>query len=572
MGVNESLIFGNYFKLLAELSRLFEQLSADTVRPPERHLSFWCVSSVFCFFQVKGSQCSKSPRRCSSSRLLLQCKFPMLPFQCYANANILIAPRRFSTTRQSFFFVYIQFIIATIYHRVGPEIPFDIFFIYFFSYIYCCCWFLLNQPSASLRPPRDLDSKACVTIGEKVTSCPASPYLDQSLFILTCALHSNPCHASWISVSSLSSDCYITAECLLSWRCVSPWSRPTISQHTAVENASLSITSQSNISDCGENGMPFIALRAVKIFILKSSNKRNFPLAEFFFFLPVCSQTENRSSCDSDVIEAEGLHWWNLSSFKSSSQNPFRLVRVCQDHSASFQEKAQKWREVTPALWKVAAVESVSCQLSEKSRISQLATGCWRASSVSPPCLCQTQGSSSQSFRTFYSLRSVVELRGGDWLISSSLSKLSLVLICRLIAISPCLGCRISRWRPMTWSRSPSSAAARMAWWTKWGTSPVAWSWLWRWVTASSGWSAWKTWLAVLTSVLWMNDEPDMAKRGWDSACCKFPCRPIRAHWSRKNLILLCKNEEIKRSTCAMETRQSGDSDVKRLLQVIYST
>lgn len=149
---------------------------------------------------------------------------------------------------------------------------------------------------------------------------------------------------------------------------------------------------------------------------------------------------------------------------------------------------------------------------------------------------------------------------------------LSLVLICRLIVISPCLGCRISRWRPMTWSRSPSSAAARMAWWTKWGTSPVAWSWLWRWVTASSGWSAWKTWLAVLTSVLWMNDEPDMAKRGWDSACFKFPCRPNCSLWSRKNLILLCKNEEIKRSTCAMETRQSEDSDVKRLLQVIYST
>lgn len=103
MGVNQSLIFGNYFKLLAELFRLFEQLSADTVRPSECHLSFWCVSFVFCFFQVKGSQCSKSPRRCSSSRLLLQCKFPMLPFQCYANANILIAPRRFSTTRQSFF-------------------------------------------------------------------------------------------------------------------------------------------------------------------------------------------------------------------------------------------------------------------------------------------------------------------------------------------------------------------------------------------------------------------------------------------------------------------------------------
>lgn len=104
MGVNQSLIFGNYFKPLAELFRLFEQLSADTVRPSELHLSFWCVLFVFCFFQVKGSQCSKSPRRCSSSLLLLQCKFPMLPFQCYANANILIAPSRFSTTRQRVFF------------------------------------------------------------------------------------------------------------------------------------------------------------------------------------------------------------------------------------------------------------------------------------------------------------------------------------------------------------------------------------------------------------------------------------------------------------------------------------
>lgn len=45
--------------------------------------------------------------------------------------------------------------------------------------------------------------------------------------------------------------------------------------------------------------MPFIALQAVKIFILKSSNKWNFPLAEVpnIFF---CSQTESRGFCDSD--------------------------------------------------------------------------------------------------------------------------------------------------------------------------------------------------------------------------------------------------------------------------------
>lgn len=377
-----------------------------------------CLSFVFCFFQVKGSQCSKSPRRCSSSLLLLQCKFPMLPFQCYANANILIAPSRFSTTRQRFFFVYIQFIIATIHHRVGPEIPFDIFFIYFSSYIYCC-WFLPNQPSASLRPPRDLDSKACVTIGEKVTPCPASPYLDQSLFILTCALHSNPCHASWISVSSLSSDCYITAECLLSWRCVSPWSRPTISQHTAVENASLSITSQSNISDCGENGMPFIALRAVKIFILKSSNKRNFPLAEFFF------------SCQSAVklkTEVRVIQTWSrprgcIDEISALLKAPVRIpfawlecVRTDQRPSRRKSRSDGKWR-LPCEKWLQWSQFPINSQ--EKSRISQLATGCWRASSVSPPFLCQTQGSSSQSFRTFYSLRSVVELRGGDALISS---------------------------------------------------------------------------------------------------------------------------------------------------------
>lgn len=48
----------------------------------------------------------------------------------------------------------------------------------------------------------------------------------------------------------------------------------------AVKNAPVNITAKLNTSDCGEPGMPFIAHQAVKIFILNSSNKWNFPLAE----------------------------------------------------------------------------------------------------------------------------------------------------------------------------------------------------------------------------------------------------------------------------------------------------
>lgn len=40
------------------------------------------------------------------------------------------------------------------------------------------------------------------------------------------------------------------------------------------------ITAKLNTSDCGEAGMSFIAHQAVKIFILNSSDKWNFPLAE----------------------------------------------------------------------------------------------------------------------------------------------------------------------------------------------------------------------------------------------------------------------------------------------------
>lgn len=55
----------------------------------------------------------------------------------------------------------------------------------------------------------------------------------------------------------------------------------------AVKNALVGITAVSTISDCGKTGMLFNAHHAIKMFILNSSNNRNFPLAEgldFFFF------------------------------------------------------------------------------------------------------------------------------------------------------------------------------------------------------------------------------------------------------------------------------------------------
>lgn len=52
----------------------------------------------------------------------------------------------------------------------------------------------------------------------------------------------------------------------------------------AVKNAPVNITAELNTCDCGETGMLFIAHRAVKIFILNSSNKWNFPLAEMSAF------------------------------------------------------------------------------------------------------------------------------------------------------------------------------------------------------------------------------------------------------------------------------------------------
>lgn len=51
-------------------------------------------------------------------------------------------------------------------------------------------------------------------------------------------------------------------------------------------NAPLNITAGMNTCDCGDTGMPFIGHRAVKIFILNSSNKWNFPLAEVSAFAP----------------------------------------------------------------------------------------------------------------------------------------------------------------------------------------------------------------------------------------------------------------------------------------------
>lgn len=253
-------------------SSCFVRTPADFRRPLEFLMSLVCGF----IFQVKGSRCSKFPRKCSSSLPLPLCEFPSLPSQCYANANMLVAPTRSN----------IQFAITAVGHCVRAEAPSDLSFCVFLF----MCWPPLlpvsaQRPVGASQPPprfglqgvRDHRRKGNVFLRRPVRSIqvPAVPRE---------------------SVSSLSSDCYVTADCLLSWQRVSPRSRPTISQHTAAENASLSVTSQSNTSDWGENGMPFIALRAVKTFILKSSNKRNFPLAEYFFScqLPVIQTDRGR--------------------------------------------------------------------------------------------------------------------------------------------------------------------------------------------------------------------------------------------------------------------------------------
>lgn len=133
------------------------------------------------------------------------------------------------------------------------------------------------------RPPRDLDSKACVTIGEKVTSFSLTPYLDRNLFMfyLCTPFKTQSCFvALCFSVPSLSLDYYITAECLLSWRCVfglvTSHDLPT---HSCRERLTEHYIPIKHFWLWGEWNA-FIALQAVKIFILKSSNKWNFPLAE----------------------------------------------------------------------------------------------------------------------------------------------------------------------------------------------------------------------------------------------------------------------------------------------------
>lgn len=247
-------------------SSCFVRTPSDFRRPLEFLMSLVCGF----IFQVKGSRCSKFPRRCSSSLPLPLCKFPLLPSQCYANANILIAPRRSN----------VQFIITAGGHCVRAEAPSDLFVcVFLFMRRPLLLPLSAQRPVCAAQPPPRFGLQGVRDHRRK-----GNVFVRRPVFIWLPVRSIQVPAVPRESVSSLSSDCYVTAECLLSWQRVSPRSRPTISQHTAVENASLSVTSQSNTSDWGENGMPFIALRAVKTFILKSSNKRNFPLAEFFFF------------------------------------------------------------------------------------------------------------------------------------------------------------------------------------------------------------------------------------------------------------------------------------------------
>lgn len=142
--------------------------------------------------------------------------------------------------------------------------------------------------SVCFRPPRDLDSKACVTIGEKVILFHWLIFASGRIYFHLCTF-AIPIQAfNMLFLLTLNS--YITFLCVF----LVPHSESTevglINAVFAVKNAPVNITAELNTSDCGETGMPFIAHQAVKIFILNPSNKWNFPLAELL--LPCWSWPE----------------------------------------------------------------------------------------------------------------------------------------------------------------------------------------------------------------------------------------------------------------------------------------
>lgn len=99
-------------------------------------------------------------------------------------------------------------------------------------------------------PPRDLDSKACVTIGEKVISL---------LFIFSPSLF-----LSFTSLFDLLRGNVVIKRFAL---------RPQFGFiNVSCKTAPVNIAAELNTSDCGQTGMSFIGLQAVKIFILNSSN------------------------------------------------------------------------------------------------------------------------------------------------------------------------------------------------------------------------------------------------------------------------------------------------------------
>lgn len=57
-----------------------------------------------------------------------------------------------------------------------------------------------------------------------------------------------------------------------------------VKDRRVVKNGPVHITALLNTSDCRQPGMYFTASQAVKIFILNSSNKWNFPLAKIKAF------------------------------------------------------------------------------------------------------------------------------------------------------------------------------------------------------------------------------------------------------------------------------------------------
>lgn len=147
-----------------------------------------------------------------------------------------------------------------------------------------CLFLLFFCLSVCFRPPRDLDSKACVTIGEKVIWF-LFPGCASFLILLT--------------------------------------NGPVFPEpHWRFGKGTVRLKER----PCGESGMPFIAPRAIKLLmILNSSNKRNFPLGDLSDISPPGLQSDvfpSLSSCKTRLWGSCGC----LDSDKRSASELFVLL------------------------------------------------------------------------------------------------------------------------------------------------------------------------------------------------------------------------------------------------------